>query len=105
MEERSLLQRIMQDNILRWTTVEIGFVLYIVVVTLAIRNPEMAVYLAVIGFGVVTIHFIFTVPNEVRRKKQARHIEKSKRSHLEIGDDGELVEIVEDEEKRKHSRV
>jgi hypothetical protein len=107
MEERTLLQRIMQDNILRWTTVAVGFVLYVVAVSLiAIRNPVMAEYLAVLGFGVVAIQFIFTVSNEVRRKKQARSMEKSKRHHLELSDDGELIEIAdtdEAQEKRRNS--
>jgi hypothetical protein len=103
MEERTLLQRLMQDNLLRWTTVASGFVLYVVVVSLiAIRTPQVAEYLAVIGFGLVAIHFIFTVSNEVRRIKQARSMEKSKRHHLELSDDGELVEVVDaDAEKRK----
>ena len=97
MDERSRFQRIMQDNVLRWTTVASGFVLYCVVVSLiAIRNAVAAEYLASIGFGVVAIHFIFTFSNELRRRRESRTVEKAKRQRLEIGEDGELVEVVED---------
>jgi membrane protein implicated in regulation of membrane protease activity len=106
MDERTSLQRIMQNSLLRWTSVATGFVLYVVVVSLiAIETPQLAEYLAPIGFGVVAIHFIFTVSNEMRRRKQTQREEKAKRQRLDVGDDGELVEIVETEgeEKRRNS--
>jgi translation elongation factor EF-1beta len=101
MDERTSFQRILQDTVLRWTTVATGFVLYCVVVSLiAIRYAVAAEYLAPIGFGLVAIHFIFTVSNEVQRKRQARTSEKTKRQYLEMDDDGELVEFEEQEQMR-----
>lgn|SRR5690554_4457573 len=126
MNEQSSFQRFLKDDLFRWKIFAVHFVLFCVSVLLggwgivgttvsagSPTSPPTIVSsttqpfpytISLIWFCFVTLHFCFTLLNESGRAKKRQLAEKPKRHYLELGDDGELVEIAEDEaeEQRKN---
>lgn len=124
MDTQSALQRFLKDELFRWKIFVVNLVLFYVisqffgwvgVITTMVTPPPPAWATptpvsppqfilqppATIWFAIVAFHFSLTLANEFERAKKKQLPEKPKRQSLEVNDDGELVEIVEDEETGK----
>jgi hypothetical protein len=101
MDQRSLLRRFLEDDFLRWQAVAVNFVLFCMVVGYIILAENTLPPLSILWLGIVALQFIFTFSNEDRREKAGQPAGKPKHHRLELTDDGEIVEVVEDEEKGK----
>jgi hypothetical protein len=121
MNGQSSLQRFLKDDLFRWKIFAVHFVLFYLIapffgwigVVVTMVTPTRPAQLppsppqfilqppAIVWFAIVAFHFILTLANEIERAKKRQLADKPKRHHIEVGDDGELVEIVEDETEEK----
>jgi hypothetical protein len=101
MDARSPFKRFVDDELLRWQAAVIHLILFCTVVGYSVLSEEIVPPFSALWFGIIALHFIFTYANEDRRDAETQLVEKRKTHRLELGDDGELVEIAEEEETGK----
>jgi hypothetical protein len=123
MDDQSSLQRFLKDDLFRWKVVALHFIFFSVSMALLgiilVRRPPNPIIsqttatadsqiafplFSVLWVALLALHFIFTVSNENERDKQKQLSEKPKRQFLEVGDDGELVEVIEADEAEEKGK-
>lgn len=101
MDARSPFKRFVDDELLRWQAAVIHLILFCTVVGYSVLSEEIVPPSSAFWFGIVALHFIFTYANEDRRDTETALVDKRKTHRLELGDDGELIEIAEEEVEEK----
>ena len=107
------IRRRINRRMWRWGSVAVHGIAWVVGSGMvSIANVPGEQYIIVLWLGVVALHALFigmlewrnaALEGEIRRERE-RLEEKPKRSHLELSEDGELVEIdeYENDAKQKH---